>query len=243
MIDPRDWEGRVHVGDCLEFMRQLPDGCVDAVVTDPPYGFAAYPTDRVPPVATYEEFFRVANLTAFFGYPELLVGLCARLGRNPNEWVTWFPVNKQMARGSGLPKSSEAIAIFGDTQDSRPLMRRRSASSIGKAITRSRGLNPDECRENDVWCDASPGMGFLYADRLHPNEKPESLMAKLILLCSAPGDLVLDPFLGSGTTGVVCERLGTRWIGCEINPVYAAMAEKRIQRERDKLQLPLGATR
>jgi len=45
MIDPRDWEGKIWVGDCLEFMRQLPDGCVDAVVTDPPYGFGRFETD------------------------------------------------------------------------------------------------------------------------------------------------------------------------------------------------------
>ena len=63
----------------------------------------------------------------------------------------------------------------------------------------------------------------------------------MIEYLTSPGDLVLDPFLGSGTTAVVCERLGRRWIGCEINSEYAAMAEKRIQRERDKLQLPFDA--
>jgi site-specific DNA-methyltransferase (adenine-specific) len=62
-------------------------------------------------------------------------------------------------------------------------------------------------------------------------------MQKLVWMCR--GDLILDPFLGSGTTAVVCERLGRRWLGCELNPDYAAMAEARIERERQQLQLSL----
>lgn len=57
---------------------------------------------------------------------------------------------------------------------------------------------------------------------------PEALVEPCILAGSRPGDLVLDPFMGAGTTAVVAERLGRRWVGCELNPEYAAIAERRI---------------
>lgn len=62
----------------------------------------------------------------------------------------------------------------------------------------------------------------------HPSQKPERLIEMLVDSSSRPGDWVLDPFFGSGTTGVVCERLGRNWIGIEKNPDYCHMAEKRI---------------
>jgi site-specific DNA-methyltransferase (adenine-specific) len=63
---------------------------------------------------------------------------------------------------------------------------------------------------------------------LHPNQKPERLVELILLASSDEGDLVLDPFLGSGTTAVVAERLGRRWIGIEKNATYRAAARKRI---------------
>lgn len=62
----------------------------------------------------------------------------------------------------------------------------------------------------------------------HPAEKPESLLTRILLIASREGDLVLDPFMGSGTTGVVAKRLKRRFIGVEIDPDYYAMASQRI---------------
>ena len=71
----------------------------------------------------------------------------------------------------------------------------------------------------------------------HPCPKPVPLMARI--LRDVPGDLVLDPFAGSGATSIAAVREGRAFAGCEINPDYAAMAQKRIDREREKIQLPL----
>ncbi len=62
----------------------------------------------------------------------------------------------------------------------------------------------------------------------HPTQKPEKLMAKIILASSNPGDVVLDPFLGSGTTSVVAKKLGRRYVGIEIDETYSCLAEKRL---------------
>ena len=64
--------------------------------------------------------------------------------------------------------------------------------------------------------------------KLHPTQKPEALLARVILSSSRPGDLVLDPFSGTGTTGATAKRLGRQFIGIERDPAYAAAAEARI---------------
>jgi site-specific DNA-methyltransferase (adenine-specific) len=69
----------------------------------------------------------------------------------------------------------------------------------------------------------------------HPTQKPEKLLAKIILASSQTGDMVLDPFLGSGTTSVVAKKLGRRYVGIEVDPTYCCLAEKRLAlAEHDK---------
>ena len=72
---------------------------------------------------------------------------------------------------------------------------------------------------------------------VHPTQKPTELMVELIELFTNPGDIVLDPFAGSGTTGVACLRLGRRFIGCELSPQYAAIARERLAAEANGLTL------
>ena len=64
--------------------------------------------------------------------------------------------------------------------------------------------------------------------KAHPTQKPEALLHRMLLATTNPGDLVLDPFFGTGTTGAVARRLGRRWLGIERDPVYAEAAEERI---------------
>ena len=64
--------------------------------------------------------------------------------------------------------------------------------------------------------------------KVHPTQKPEALIYRILLACTKPGDVVLDPFFGTGTTGAVAKRLGRRWIGIEREPGYVAAAAERI---------------
>jgi site-specific DNA-methyltransferase (adenine-specific) len=64
----------------------------------------------------------------------------------------------------------------------------------------------------------------------HPTQKPEKLVAKMILASSNANDVVLDPFLGSGTTSVVAKKTARRFVGIEIDPLYCCLAEKRLER-------------
>jgi len=71
----------------------------------------------------------------------------------------------------------------------------------------------------------------------HPSEKPEHIIAQLIEMSSQPGDLIFDPFLGSGTTGAVAVRMGRRFVGVELDPKFAKVSADRIQAELDQPQL------
>lgn len=87
---------------------------------------------------------------------------------------------------------------------------------------------------SNLWTDISVPFWSMPENTDHPTQKPEKLVAKLVLASSRPGDIVLDPFLGSGTTSVVARKLGRRFIGIEQDETYCLLAEKRLEMaERD----------
>ena len=91
----------------------------------------------------------------------------------------------------------------------------------------------DTCPSN-FWDDISVPYWSMAENTAHPTQKPEKLIAKLVLASSNAGDLVFDPFAGSGTTAVVAKKLGRRYIGIEQNPTYCAWAECRLEKaEKD----------
>jgi site-specific DNA-methyltransferase (adenine-specific) len=88
---------------------------------------------------------------------------------------------------------------------------------------------------SNIWTDLTVPFWSMAENTDHPTQKPEKLLAKIILASSNPGDLVLDPFLGSGTTSVVAKKLGRRYVGIEIDEKYSCLAEKRLaMADRDK---------
>lgn len=88
---------------------------------------------------------------------------------------------------------------------------------------------------SNLWTDISVPFWSMPENTPHPAQKPEKLMAKIILASSNPGDMVFDPFLGSGATAVVAKKLGRRFAGVEINAEYCCLALKRLEfAERDR---------
>ncbi len=81
---------------------------------------------------------------------------------------------------------------------------------------------------SNIWTDLTIPFWSMPENTDHPTQKPEKLLAKIVLASSRPGDLVLDPFLGSGTTSVVAKKLGRRYVGIELDPAYCCLAEKRL---------------
>lgn len=88
---------------------------------------------------------------------------------------------------------------------------------------------------SNMWTDLTVPFWSMPENTDHPTQKPEKLLAKIILASSRPGDMVFDPFLGSGTTSVVAKKLGRRYAGVELDTMYCCLAEKRLaMAESDK---------
>lgn len=225
-------------GDCLEIIGRLE---ADAVVTDPPYGTSYYATDT--DAMTPQLLRNMRNkfrAVAVFGYAERLVRLCD--GSAPDEWVTWWPSNAA-CRGvnySGLRREAEHIAIFGDVRRLYDLRQPRASANSTALIRRnyvganSRGTFKGELnsrRYGDVWTDAAPGLAFLSHLRQHPNEKSLAVMTRLVEGLTSPGDTVLDPFAGSGTTLRAAKNIGRKAVGVEIDEHYCEVAARRCAQE------------
>lgn len=82
---------------------------------------------------------------------------------------------------------------------------------------------------SNMWTDLTVPFWSMPENTDHPTQKPEKLLAKIILASSNPADVVLDPFLGSGTTSVVAKKLGRHYVGIEIDEAYCCLAEKRLE--------------
>ncbi len=90
---------------------------------------------------------------------------------------------------------------------------------------------------SNLWTDISVPFWSMPENTDHPTQKPEKLIAKLILASSSPGDFVFDPFLGSGTTSVVAKKLGRKFAGIETDPVYAALTVKRLRMAEKEISI------
>ena len=100
--------------------------------------------------------------------------------------------------------------------------------------------NPKDWKQNDegnfrdtypsnIWNDISVPFWSMPENTDHPTQKPEKLLAKIILASTNKGDIVFDPFLGSGTTAVVAKKLGRKYVGVEVDEYYCCLAEKRLR--------------
>ena len=209
---------QLYLGDCLEVMRSMPDKSVDAVITDPPYGVGM-------DYSSYEDSVEnLENLIAEF-VPE-----CIRIAR-ANVVITCGVANLQR-----YPVARWTLAWFWKNTNSTGKWGFSTWQPVivyGKDpwLVNGKGRKQDS-RE---FRGGSGNIGKFE----HPCPKPIDVMTWLSDRCSMEGDTILDPFMGSGTTGVACVQTGRNFIGIEIDPTYFAIAEKRIKEAQEQLKLEL----
>jgi len=209
-------------GDCLEYMRTMPDGCVDAVITDPPYGISYQSARRID---------RADRFAVIHGDDALAFEWareCERIARDPAALFAFCRWDVQQAFFEGIAK---------DWRIKSQVVWDRGVHGLGD-------LNGQYAPCHDVawfavkgkWTFPNGRPRSVYrVDRLpanelqHPTQKPLPLMKVIINDLTQPGATVFDPFMGSGTTGVACMQTGRKFIGCEIDAAYFAIAEKRIR--------------
>lgn len=199
---------QLYCGDCMEVMRQLPDNSIDAVITDPPYGVklkygAAFEDtadtwERLVPPVVSWADER-GVLCVLFGASLTQARDLARFHRAPDRTLVWAPAfSLSKSRANGMFFRWHPVYCWN-------LPKRHGGPALDVLRTNCDGHN---------WWN-------------HPGTKPIALMESLV--CIAPeGATVLDPFMGSGTTGVACVQTGRDFVGIEIEPAYYAIAEKRI---------------
>lgn len=197
----------VHEGDALALLASLPDECVDAVISDPPYGIEwrgeAWDAD-IPPQHTVTDALRVSNgAVLWFAAASRVLDFGAYVPR-PDRVIAWAPTfTLSGARVHGLLFHWDPIVAW------RPDARR--GSSVFADVVRHR-----RAVAADAWWD-------------HGCTKPVPLMRDLASSFTDPGDVILDPFAGSGTTGVAALAEGRRVILCERVPEYAEIARRRCE--------------
>lgn len=219
----------IYHGDCREM---LPLGAAVAI-TDPPYGTGYYGSDDDSFGPEVAALLLEHGPLAVFGWPEALSGVCNALDRQADEWICWNPTNGR-TRGfnrHGLWRESEHIAIFGKGEWGRLRQPRRPTTTpIPDKGRRVKGAS-GPVRMGDVWTDPSPNLNpRQYHKRHHPNEKPVPVMERLILALTEPGDVVLDPYMGSGSTLVAARNLKRRAVGIEIEEKHCVTAVERLGR-------------
>ncbi len=200
----------LYQGDCLEILPTLEAGSIDAVVTDPPYGID-FNTD-------YRRFTGGVSKPLFAHAP------IANDNKpfDPAPFLDFAPVVVMFGANNFSDKLPQGSWLIWDKRHgTKPLV-----TSDGEAAWCSRGHGVYIF--NHVW------DGFLRGieqgiERVHPTQKPVSLMRWIIEKYTQPGQSILDPFMGSGTTGVACVKTGRNFIGIELDKNYFAIAQKRIE--------------
>ena len=253
--------GQIWLGDAVTWLRSLPPASVDLAFFDPPYGIKKAEWNTFESQQEYVRWFlgwielaaRVLKPTGMLyicGFGEILADLKlpASAFFQGCRWLVWNYKNKANL-GGDWGRSHGSILHFRKTKqftmnvdDVRilygshtlkyPEHPQAETSQYGKGRQKGRlwhphpnGAKPKDVLEIPTTCNG------MHEKTPHPTQKPEELLRAVVLASSNPGDL--DVFLGSGTTAVVAEQLGPRWLGCDSTPEYCGWAAERIELVED----------
>jgi modification methylase len=239
-------------GDCIPEMSQLPDKSVDMIFADPPYnlqlgGDLFRPEgsrvdavnddwDKFYSLGTYDDFTRDwlhearrilkddGTIWVIGSYHNIYrVG---SLLQDEGFWIlndiVWRKSNPMPNfRGTRFTNAHETLLWCAKDEKARYTFNYRAMKALN-----------DDLQMRSDWllpiCSGGERVKGADGAKAHPTQKPEALLYRILLACTKPGDVVLDPFFGTGTTGAVARRLGRRWIGIERESAYVKVARERI---------------
>ena len=239
-------------GDCIAEMARLPDKSVDMIFADPPYnlqlgGDLFRPEggrvdavddewDKFDSLAVYDNFTRDwleqarrilkddGTIWVIGSYHNIYrVG---SLLQDADFWIlndiVWRKTNPMPNfRGTRFTNAHETLIWCAKDEKARYTFNYRAMKALN-----------DDLQMRSDWllpiCSGGERVKGEDGAKAHPTQKPEALLYRILLACTKPGDVVLDPFFGTGTTGAVARRLGRRWIGIEREPAYVKVARERI---------------
>jgi modification methylase len=256
-------------GDCIETMLSLPESSVDLIFADPPYNlqlkgdlhrpdnskvdavddawdqfgsFAHYDRFTKDWLAAARRLLKPNGALWVIGSYHNVFRLGAEL-QNQGYWilndVVWRKSNPMPNfRGKRLTNAHETLIWASKGEGSKYTFNYEALKALNEGIQMRSDWVLPICTGHERLKDAN-------GDKAHPTQKPESLLHRVLLGTTNPGDVVLDPFFGTGTTGAVAKMLGREFIGIEREAMYRSVAQKRIAKVRkfDKAALEVTASK
>jgi site-specific DNA-methyltransferase (adenine-specific) len=250
--------GELWLADARDLLGRLGDASVDLVIADPPYAIAKEDWDEFPSLEAYVDWCdgwlaEVRRVLApggsayVCGFSELLAEVKVRSAKRfaACRWLVWAYRNKANL-GSDWGRSHESIlhlrmpdaridvdavrVPYNGHTTKYPARTQAVSSAYGRGKPRRDawqpnplGAKPRDVLEVPVICNGMPEK------TAHATQKPEALIEKLVRASSAEGQLVVDPFVGSGTTAVVAARLARRWLAGDADARYVGLARRRLE--------------
>jgi len=234
-------------GDCLELLKTLPDNSVDLVVTDPPYLHAkGGMKSKKFNVGTWKSESYTNCIMSDFGEAEInnFLNIVNLKLRKPNMYIFCSRLQLQYYFLWIYHHKYKYDLLIWDKQVTSMKNTKFFMSDIEYVLR----IYVDGVSLNKIFVADGDKADSIYYRKLqsykqprgtHETIKPIELIEKYILLSSNKNDIVLDPFMGSGTTGVACNKLNRNFIGMEINEEYFKIAEKRINGIDEQIELPI----
>ena len=247
------WLDSIIKGDCVAALEALPDQSVDVIFADPPYnlqlGGALHRPDQSLVDACDDEWDQFASFQAYDAFTRAWLLACRRVLKpsgtiwvigsyhnifrvgatlqDLNFWIlndiVWRKTNP-MPNFKGRRFQNAHETMIWATRDPK-------AKGYTFNYDAMKAANDDVQMRSDWLFPICSGGERLKGDdgkKVHPTQKPEALLARILMASSKPGDVVLDPFFGSGTTGAVAKRLGRHFVGIEREQAYIDAARERI---------------
>jgi len=246
-----EYINKILTGDCVDILKQIPDNSIEMVITSPPYNVGIdYGVDDRKSYSDYLEFCKrwlnecyrilksggrialnlpstiLQSSSSRMAYLTLDYVLIMRdIGYLDREWITWL----KMPKGE-VPGKSTAWGSW--CSPSCPYL--RDATEVIVVMDKDSHKRIDKKGENDItkqeFMEYTTNCWYIQPekDRSHPAPFPMELPRRLIKLYTWENDIVLDPFVGSGTTAYAAKLLGRNYVGIEINPTFAYMAINRL---------------
>ena len=211
---PSDFINKIICGDCLEVMKEMPDKCVDLVLTDPPYNVQKDYGEYKDNLKKKEYLLLIEKITKEF----------QRI--SDNKVVIVLGSKGEILRGwwNNIPSAKLIIVRMGATSNNKIKNLGLQYHAVLTTV-KSNQYMPD------LWNDIRwPGEGYFFNEPRygHPAMTPLKLAKRCIILFSQEGSIVFDPFMGSGTIARASKDLKSNFIGTEINPDYCKIAEERL---------------
>ena len=255
--------GGLWQGNSIEWLKSLNDESIDLIFADPPYNIKKANWDSFESQEEYikwslqwiEQAARILKPTGTLyicGFSEILADLKHPASKyfKSCRWIIWHYKNKANL-GNDWGRSHESILHFRKTRDfifnideiripygehtlKYPSHPQAETSQYGKGRNGNHiwEPNPHGAKPKDV-LEIPTTCNGMHEKTPHPTQKPEELLRKFILTSSNVGEVVLDPFCGSGTTPVCAEQLQRKWLACDLSPEYLDWAANRIELVED----------